>query len=67
MDNPEKHDLFDQLQLKSVIPICLESKSAADAGRKLYDVTRLEKNHVNDTKRISDFLAKFKLKFEDIK
>jgi transcriptional regulatory protein RtcR len=67
MDTPEKHDLFDQLQLKSVIPICLQSKNAADAGRQLYNVTRLEKNHVNDTKRISDFLAKFKLKFEDIK
>jgi transcriptional regulatory protein RtcR len=67
LDTPEKHDLFDQLQLKSVIPICLESKTAADAGRQLYNVTRLEKNHVNDTKRISDFLKKFDLKFEDIK
>ena len=66
MDNPEKYDLFDQLQLLNVIPICQKSKSAADAGRKLFNVSRLDKKQINDTKRISDFLSGFDLHFEDI-
>jgi transcriptional regulatory protein RtcR len=66
LDNPEQYDLFDQMQLVNVISVCKTSKTAAEAGRKLYNVSRLEKKQVNDTKRVSDFLKTFDLKFEDI-
>jgi transcriptional regulatory protein RtcR len=67
LDEPNNFDLFDRLQLASVSNICKKSKSAADAGRRLFDVSRLEKSKPNDSKRLIDFLAKFDLKFEQVK
>jgi transcriptional regulatory protein RtcR len=61
-------DLFDRLQLANVATICQKSKSAADAGRKLFDISRLDKtSKFNDTQRLSNFLKKFDLKFEQVK
>lgn len=69
LDNPADFDVFDQLQLENVIRICQQSKNAAEAGRKLFNVSRLNKTSkiINDTKRLSDFLDKFGLHFDQVK
>lgn len=60
-------DLFEQHQLANVIQVCKQSNSAAEAGRKLFNVSRLNKTSVNDSHRISQFLNKFNLDFKKIK
>ena len=69
LDKPTDFDLFDQLQLAGVADICRKSKNAAAAGRKLFNVSRLNKTSqkINDTKRLSDFLKGFDLHFDDLK
>jgi len=48
------------------ITVCKESKSMADAGRKLFGVSRLNKKTTNDSHRIKQVLAKFDLVFDDL-
>ncbi len=60
-------DLFDRLQLSAVVGICRESGNAAEAGRKLFDVSRLGKASGNDSHRLIQFLAKFGLDFKRVK
>jgi transcriptional regulatory protein RtcR len=60
-------DLFEQLQLASVIQICQASQTAAEAGRKLFNVSRLNKAAANDSHRIIQFLGKFGLDFKTVK
>lgn len=61
-----KMDLFEQIQLQSVIEVCRESRSMAEAGRRLFAVSRANKSSSNDSHRISQYLNKFGLKFENI-
>jgi transcriptional regulatory protein RtcR len=60
-------DLFDQYQLDAVVKVCQQSHSAAEAGRKLFNISRLNKTSVNDSHRITQFLNKFNLDFKQIK
>ena len=60
-------DLFEQYQLTNVIQVCKQSNTAAEAGRKLFNVSRLNKTSVNDSHRVSQFLNKFNLDFKRIK
>jgi transcriptional regulatory protein RtcR len=62
----DKLDLFDRLQLGSVITVCRESRSLADAGRKLFAVSRAEKATPNDTDRLRKYLARFGLDWASI-
>lgn len=57
----EKIDLFDSMQLESVIRVCKQSKTLAEAGRKLYGITRQRKANTNDTDRLSKYLRRFGL------
>ena len=59
-------DYFDQLQLAGVALICKESRSMAEAGRKLFNKSREQKKSVNDSHRVRQFLGKFGITFEDI-
>lgn len=59
-------DLYDQLLLANVIRICRESSSIADAGRKLFNVSRTQKNSNNDTHRLKTMLGKFGLEFSSL-
>ena len=59
-------DLFDQLQLNNVIKVCRESRSMADAGRRLFAVSRESKSSKNDSHRVSQYLAKFGLGFGEL-
>jgi len=56
-------DLFDYAQLVNVIKICQKSKSMADAGRKLFDKSRLRKSASNDSQRLRVYLKKYQLDF----
>lgn len=61
-----KLDLFDKLQLDAVINVCRRSKSIADAGRKLFSVSRAKRSIANDTDRLRKYLARYELSWEDI-
>jgi len=54
-------DLFDRLQLESVISTCRSSKNMADAGKKLFEVSRTKRSVLNDSDRLKKYLARFDL------
>jgi len=60
----EQLDLFERLQLAQVITICRKSKSMADAGRQLFDKSRLLQTKSNDSQRLRAYLTKYGLKFK---
>lgn len=59
-------DEFDQLQLAAVIQICRDCQSLADAGRRLFAVSRLEKATPNDSDRLRKYLKKFGLEWHHV-
>jgi len=59
-------DRFDQVQLREVISVCQASKSLSEAGRKLFAVSRRQKNNPNDADRLRKYLARFDLTFERV-
>ena len=59
-------DTFEQAQLVQVIRICKESKSMADAGRKLFDKSRLQKSASNDSQRLKVYLKKYDIDFKQL-
>ncbi len=60
-------DPFDRVQLDYVIKICRESKTLSDAGRKLYAVSRVKRSMMIDADRLKKYLARFKLKWDELK
>lgn len=59
-------DLYDLLLLGLIIDICKHSDSLADAGRKLFNHSRLIKKTQNDSHRLKQILQKYHLTFEKI-
>lgn len=59
-------DMFDAMQLSSVIGVCRQSKSLSDAGRKLYSVSRNAKSKPNDADRLKKFLTRFDLCWDQV-
>ena len=59
-------DLFDHAQLAQVIRVCRDSKNMADAGRKLFDVSRTRRTTSNDSHRLKVYLQKFGLTFRGL-
>jgi transcriptional regulatory protein RtcR len=57
-------DLFDRLQLGSVLKVCRESRNLSEAGRKLFDHSRTQRTVVNDADRLRKYLQKFGLSWE---
>jgi transcriptional regulatory protein RtcR len=55
-------DEFDRIQLSGVLKLCGECASLAEAGRRLFAVSRQKKQgRQNDTDRLKKYLAKFGL------
>jgi len=54
-------DAFDAVQLAEVMRVCRLSRSMAEAGRKLFAVSRAKKTTGNDSDRVRKYLAKFGL------
>lgn len=62
-----KLDLFDRLQLESVVRVCRESPSLSEAGRRLFDQSRTQRSVVNDADRLRKYLLKFGLGWETVR
>ena len=62
----ERMDAIDIATLKYVLDVCRTCTSAAEAGRKLYNVTRENRSVSNDSDRIAKFLKTYKLKFSQL-
>lgn len=60
-------DRFDAAQLSAVIRTCKEHATSSSAGRALFAQSRLEKKSSNDADRLIKYLARFDLKFEDVR
>ncbi len=68
--SPQIHpqlDRYEHIQLAAIADICRQSQSLAEAGRKLFDKSREQKKQTNDSHRLRQILAKYGLKFEDLK
>lgn len=65
-DYAVRYDLFDLAQLKKVVEICRQSKTLAEAGKKLFAVSRRSKSSSNDSDRLSKYLARFGLDFRTL-
>ena len=61
----EDWDLFDLQQLENVLAICRQSKSMAEAGRALFNVSRNNRSTPNDSDRLRKYLARFGLTWAD--
>ena len=59
-----KFDRFELAQLREVAAACRESRTAAEAGKRLFAVSRKAKKTSNDTDRLAKYLAKFGLSFK---
>lgn len=60
-------DLFDRLQLQAVLDVCRQADSLSDAGRCLYQVSRLSKAQPNDADRLRKYLARFGLDWQALR
>jgi transcriptional regulatory protein RtcR len=60
-------DLFDRMQLEAVIRVCRASQSLSDAGRRLFDRSRMQRSVVNDADRLRKYLLKFGLGWEAVR
>ena len=65
-DYATRFDSVDLAMLAHVIAVCRASASAADAGKKLFAVSRRARSSLNDSARMAKFLARFGLKFRTI-
>ncbi len=60
-------DEFDRIQLVGVLQVCKDSRSMAEAGRRLFAVSRTQKQSNNDSDRVKKYLAKFGIKWGDLR
>jgi len=63
----EALDLFDQLGLRETIRICRQHETISEAGRRLFQVSRLRKSSTNDANRLKKYLERFGLSWARIK
>jgi transcriptional regulatory protein RtcR len=63
----EEIDLFDRLQLESVVRIAGECRSLSEAGRQLFASSRARKANPNDADRMRKYLARFGLRWEQLR
>ncbi len=54
-------DLFDRIQLESVVAVCRRARSLSEAGRLLFDVSRQARASSNDADRLRKYLLRFGL------
>ena len=65
-DYAEKCDSFDLVQLAHVARTCRSSRTMAEAGRRLFAVSRAAKEKSNDTDRVKKFLTRFGLTWDAV-
>src|SRR5262249_45626139 len=59
-------DLFDRMQLASVVRVCHEHHTLSEAGRALFGSSRAKKKVANDADRLRKYLARFGLQWSDL-
>ena len=59
-------DRFDRVQLADAIRVCRSSRSLAEAGRRLFAVSRERKKVANDADRIRKYLGSFGLSWAEV-
>lgn len=59
-------DRFDRAQLAEVLRICRNRATLSQAGRELFNVSRLQKKSSNDADRLRKYLSRFGLEWSDI-
>lgn len=59
-------DHFDRIQLAEIIRVCRECRSMAEAGRRLFNASRLRKRSTNDADRLRKYLLRFGLNWSDV-
>jgi transcriptional regulatory protein RtcR len=59
-------DLFDRVQLATVLRVCGRSRSLSEAGRTLFAVSRTRKSSTNDADRLRKYLVRFGLAWNDV-
>lgn len=62
----EHLDRFDRVQLADVLLVCQQSKSMAEAGRRLFAQSRQRRKQINDGDRLRKYLAKFGLTWQTL-
>ena len=62
-----RYDAIELSTLKYVLDVCKFCSSAAEAGRKIYNVTRGNRATPNDSDRIAKYLKTYSLKFSDLR
>lgn len=62
----ENMDYYEQVSLACIIETCQNSKSMAEAGRKLFNISRNAKSSNNDSHRVKQLLSKHSLSFDDL-
>jgi transcriptional regulatory protein RtcR len=60
-------DLFDRQQLAIVFGVCRQARTLSEAGRVLYSVSRHKRRTANDADRLRKYLARFGLKWEQMR
>lgn len=60
-------DDFDRVQLAHVLHVCRESRSLAEAGRRLFAASRAKRASVNDSDRLRKYLMSWGLTFEHLR
>jgi transcriptional regulatory protein RtcR len=59
-------DLFDRVQLETVVNVCRQARTLSEAGRKLFDRSRMQRTVVNDADRLRKYLQKHGLSWEAV-
>jgi transcriptional regulatory protein RtcR len=62
----EELDLFDRVQLETVIRVCREARTMSEAGRALFGASRSRKASTNDADRLRKYLTRFGLEWAKI-
>lgn len=65
-DGYEALDLFDRVQLATVLRVCKSSRTLSEAGRTLFAASRRTRTSVNDADRLRKYLAKHGLRWQDL-
>ena len=59
-------DLYDYILINGIAEVCANSRSMAEAGRKLFNHSRTQKASTNDSHRIKQLLDKYGIRFQDL-
>jgi transcriptional regulatory protein RtcR len=59
-------DLYDHILINGIAEVCANSRSMAEAGRKLFNHSRTQKASTNDSHRLKQILDKYGIRFQDL-